>query len=823
MSVMSGPVALKVRADSRRHRLAWLVLALVIGLAAGTVMAASAGARRTESAYDDLVEQTHAPDVGLLLTCDPRLLGDCPVPADAAAEASRWPGVASAAAASLAVTPVTTADGVMLTECFARNGDLLVITPLDDRLGRNVLGLRLVEGRRADPSRLDEAVLSPGIAAAHGIEVGDRLMVYPYSRADCEDPQTWGDPEPVTVVGIGFSVLEVEPKTGGGRHSQALHTSRAFDRQVAAPEIHLLLDLEEGTTLEDVAAQVDLPSYDLAFDLSSHLTEPVEDGIGSDVSALRLLAVLAAVASACVLIPAIGRHRRALAAEDAQLSAVGWARRERLLRSAVHGLIIWAGAMLFALPVVLVASTAAPVGAANAIEPSAPVRLDALVVAIGGVVVAGLLAGALVAPMTALRPRSGRPRRTPLASGAADLGLAPPAVLGLRIGIEPDRRDVSARSSLLSLAIGLATVMGVLVYTASAQHLQTTPSERGVVWDDVVFVGEAGDAGELAVQARGWPGVDSAVEAFLFGFEIELEREGISVPMAAIDVDPDGTGLRVTAGRAPQADDELLLNPALARRLDVEVGDRLDIRISPTSVPTFLRGSLRDIDAQPYTVVGTGVVPLRAGQLSSGSAITGDGYRALLPEAIHVIETELFDYLLIQRDAEAQATVLERLAAADVEVSPGDIDAEDFFLDSLAVDRTGTESVPDLLALLMLLTSAGLLVYGVSFALVHGRGELAVAQALGFDRRSLHRTARWVAVGQALVALAIAVPVGLLLGGAAWRRYADSLGVATVERVPWLEIGALAALTLVVSLGLGVLVMIVLLRRSPAVALRADE
>ena len=52
-----------LRASLRRRWRAWLSLALLVGLFAGAVTAAAAGARRTDAAYPELLRYSKAPDV----------------------------------------------------------------------------------------------------------------------------------------------------------------------------------------------------------------------------------------------------------------------------------------------------------------------------------------------------------------------------------------------------------------------------------------------------------------------------------------------------------------------------------------------------------------------------------------------------------------------------------------------------------------------------------------------------------------------------------------------------------------------------------------
>ena len=58
-----GAISLRVRADLRRRWPAWLALAALIGVFAGGVIAISAGAERTNTAYPRLLAATRAPDL----------------------------------------------------------------------------------------------------------------------------------------------------------------------------------------------------------------------------------------------------------------------------------------------------------------------------------------------------------------------------------------------------------------------------------------------------------------------------------------------------------------------------------------------------------------------------------------------------------------------------------------------------------------------------------------------------------------------------------------------------------------------------------------
>jgi hypothetical protein len=700
-------------------------------------------------------------------------------------------------------------------------GSLGLLSSSDDRVGREILGVRLLEGRRADPSRPDEVTISPLVAERHGIEVGDRLRAHVGEEVACDDPSTWGEGHELTVVGIGFTAIEI-PAKAGAQYLQNLHATPAFAEQ--APDRGLpafLLVLEAGTTPAELQATEGVPAFDVVLELAD-FAGPIEEGLASDANALWVLALIVAIAALCVIGPATGRHRWELAEGDRQLSAIGWARGERVARSAANALAIWLAAAAVAVGVAILASTSSPVGDARSIEPGSSVEVDGPVLILGLVGLALVVAAALVLPAIVVRARGSRARRTPLAGALADLGFGPAPVMGVRLGIEPDRRQVPVRSAILATSLGVATVVGALVYTASAQHLRETPAERGVVWDDFVYVADRPDGIELVEEVRGWPEVEQAGPAGYFTRGIEVGPIAREARVMAFGDAPSDIEPRVIAGRAPEGDGEIVLNPKLAEALDLTLGDTTEVVLSTVGAPPEEVEALGEPPRRTFEVVGTAAVPIGDGAFPVATGMTMDGYLSLLPDALRAPAEGRADFVLIRRsDDTSTDEIAARLAAIDIAYVPVEGAMSEALLDNiLTVDRTGTESVPDLLGWLMLLTGAGVLAYGLTTTLSRGRHELAIVRAVGFDRRLVRRTSRWVGFSQATAALVLGVPLGVMAGRHAWRLYARSLGVAEVDRVPVLELVALAGGTVLVSVVVAVLVARWVVRRAPGAVLR---
>jgi len=273
--------------------------------------------------------------VVFFLCDDPR--DPCPTTVD---EVRDLPGVVDAAFLRTPQLPVTDADGDLVQiqddPCFSGSGGLQPLIPSGPGFGTTIQRLRIVEGRAADPARLDEAVLAPQVAESEGIEVGDRLYVnFP---ADCQDdPAEWPEPLEVTVVGLGFTSVEVPPKNGF--YLQGLHLSPEAvtllpeDTDELADETGagaaagdgLALRLEAGVTLDDLSQDPAWPEFGIIIE-PSFIAEPIDAGLQTDANALWIVALAGGVVALAVLSPTLARAQVDLAADDQALAALGWHR-----------------------------------------------------------------------------------------------------------------------------------------------------------------------------------------------------------------------------------------------------------------------------------------------------------------------------------------------------------------------------------------------------------------------------------------------------------------------------------------------------------------
>ena len=179
---MSPAARLCLRAELRTRHRSWLVLALLIGIAGGVVLATAAGARRTESALARHVTAYELADVvtmrGFYIDGE----------RDARPRAGRAPtsgrrGVAVGAPGSH--FPVTLRQARRpRRQCRRRNRRVA-----RSARRREVDRTRLLRGRAPRPDRPDEALVNTTAFTRLGYEIGDTVQVRLVSHA-----ALWGRP-----------------------------------------------------------------------------------------------------------------------------------------------------------------------------------------------------------------------------------------------------------------------------------------------------------------------------------------------------------------------------------------------------------------------------------------------------------------------------------------------------------------------------------------------------------------------------------------------------------------------------------------------------
>ena len=784
-------IVVRGRVQLRAHWRSWLLWALVVGLAGGIPLAAVAGARRTQSAYDRFLVDTATFDV--LLTNG----GTTPVNANRQfdlAEVTGWSEVADGAALLYYTPNGRSPDGRPVTP-----EDLTPLAPVDGRFGTDLIRTPLLSGRR--PQGVDEIALSPLAADLIGAHTGDVLAM---DLLGVEDVSSTGevDPDPpgrLLVSGI-IAVPSGFPPLTGGLPPIALLSPAYAEAHPDGVEV-LAVRLRDGPA--GITAFVDHLQRSTPDPVVTanrdELAVPVQRGLDVQATALRLFAALVGALWLLIVLQALRRRFAEDAVDDAVWSSLGAGRRELRRSRASFGVLVAPVAAAISVITAAALSVFLPVGLARDLEGGAGLRADGGVLSLGFValvlVLLGLHGVAAWWQGVVDQPRVGGTRARRLTSRLVSGRLPATTALGIHMAVEPGRgrRSVPVRSTMVTVGVGVAAVAGVLVFATSLNRLFSEPSLYGWAWDVQVGDSFSPDLGDLAAELRADPGAEIVAGAAVS----RLSVDGVSLDALAID---PAAGLEPTVfdGAAARAPDEIVLGGRTARRLGIGVGDAVTADIG-------------DRHAE-FTMVGRGVFPVGAGSagLGEGVALTVGGLRRLDPDAVKNVL--LVD---VTPDAAGDALVEDlrstRPASVYLPQKPADL---------TSLERLG--GLPSLVA--MLLAGAGLLVLTTTLVASarRRRGELATLKALGLQARQIGGIVLWQAATLVAVAVVIGLPVGVASGRLLWQVFADRLGVPFEPEVAWAGLGVLVVAAVAASLLVALLPAWSAARGRPGPALRAE-
>jgi len=305
-------------------------------------------------------------------------------------------------------------------------------------------------------------------------------------------------------------------------------------------------------------------------------------------------------------------------------------------------------------------------------------------------------------------------------------------------------------------------------FASSLTGLLSTPASYGWPWDVTVLTNAGyGPMDAVAATAALDERADLADWATL-GFSATETLDGGPV-LSIVDMGSSGSAFTVVHGRLPRGAGEIAIGARTADDAGLHVGDTVD-----------LAGDT--VDPHPVTVTGVVVLPALG---PFGADRAGPGLGILLP-----------------RDS-VRPDARQRLATfVGVRLAPGARvdDVAGWLRQGMTaweanhgntrefvapvrppeiINAGRVRSIPELVGILF--AAATLVELGIAVALSvrSRRRELGTLRALGFTRRQLHRSVGVQAVATMAAALAIGVPLGVVLGRVAWRAFADRLGVLT--------------------------------------------
>lgn len=796
-----GGLGLWIRSEYRNGWRALVGLTVLVAIGGGVTIAAYAGARRADTAFDRFLDVTSnsmavsvtgtnnlEESIQLNVASYPRLWG-------LADDMAAIPGVDG-------VTPVS-----WMAVALEVDGEPQQFYSIATGAGSGTdppTGVRAIHGRLANATADDEVVINEEAAHLLGVDVGDTIPLRSYAT---DQGEAWfgsvtepdrGPRIEVEVVGIvrrpedvsdnpeAFAILPEGFRTTYG--PQIANCDCSFWIRTAPENI-------AGIT---AALATVIGEYPLAVQpVDGVLQARVERAVGLEVGALRIAAIVAGIAALLVVSQAVARHVGSGRRSWSALTAIGVTRAEMVRGWAV---ILAPLALLGAVGAVAVATTVSPIfprGLARRAEPDPGVRIDPAAFLVGAlmivaVVVAVSVIGALLV--------TGRARSSSSAQAATRFTswgskLHPPIALGFSMAADPgrDRARLAAASAVLGLTLAVGGCLAVILIDRSVTEVFETPSAFGVDWD--LQLADQPDDPEAVIAAISAEPIEAfALQKIIGNAFVVTSRDGNGlVSPQTFDNLIGSMGPIIDRGRPAMTADDVVLGDRIASKLGVDVDDTV----------TVDSGMLGD---QTFRVSGIG-------RLSDGDEtdqvffVSSDGLARLQ------VAEDLSVNAAYVRLGEVDDATRQRLL--DLGLTPAQPPSRVANLDEIG-------SVPRLLAAALVVLGLAGMVNALVLSVNRRRGDIAIVRALGFTPGQVRAAITWQGVVTACAAIVIGVPVGLFVGRVVWKQVADGVGAVDLVSIPWLAVVVIPIAALVIVTAMASIVGCRAAALDPATVLRSE-
>jgi ABC-type antimicrobial peptide transport system permease subunit len=795
-------VLIRLRAELRSSWRSWAGYVVLVGLVGALVIAAAAGARRTETAVSRGAKVFNLTDAGMPIGSE---FGFADLKQE---DVERLPEVAELYRSDFYYLFLgRTEKGRKLS-----GNDVSLRASPDPRYGDSVDGSKIVEGRMLDPDRVDEVVPDELTARAVGLEVGDTFTVRLGAASQLalltrdggnNPPRLTGPRVRFRVVGISASFEPPSADAGAAiQLSTAFH--RAYGKRLAGSTV-FFISLKRGKAdITSFKQGVDrlAKGRPTSFFTNGDFVDNLHRSTHIQAVALWVLAALGALVALLLVSQALSRQTLLESVEYPTLRALGMSRGQLLALALARAGAIGA---LLAVGGAIALSPLTPVGElARKGEPNPGVSADVMIVALGALAIVLLVLAVTAFPAwraaSTEPPRLGgtdlgrRNRASSVADMVARAGLTPAAVAGVRMALEPGRgrTAVPVRTAIAGVVLSVAMIAAALTFAASLDRLTTTPRLYGQTWDVQIGAGYGDDRAQAA-----FPILEhGTIGAFSAGTLDEVLIDGTRVGVLAMDSERGSIAPSVIEGRAPSAPDEVMLATKTLDDVGADIGDIVTIRVGSRSSQT--------------RVVARGVMPdfTTSVRLGRGAFMTFSGFKRLVPRAPRNTFLARF---AAGADKKASRARLDKAGDANFGVRPTDL-----------ANFSRVDSMPFVIGGVLGMAALATLVHTLVSSIRRRRRELAILKTLGFMRGQVSRAVAWQATTIILIALLIGIPLGIAAGRWAWTIFSDELGVVPETVVPLaptllLVPGALIAANLIAALPARIAG-----RTRPALVLRAE-
>jgi len=748
---------------------AWLAIALMLGIAGGVVMAAAAGARRTDSAVPRFLNYMQA------------------ATANVEADPSQFHAIAALPDVQSARAGAFMLMGKSAQSSAATRFPISVIALADPTLiGRP----RVIAGRLFDLNDPTQALINEAALRTGALHIGETVSLRGFTpdqmdvvlRGSNIAPK--GPSASVRVVGVIREPTDLStssPPPGviyAG--NDVLVITPALYRRVGPGTANFL-----GLDVRLKRGEAGLPAFSrelAALTKGQGVAHGGSDDIQAGIEAQRathtealamwLFAILAGLAAFLVIGQSLSRQIFLGSEDGSTLQALGMTRGQLVLVALLQTTAAAAVGLFVSVAVAILLSPLAPLGLARRAEVDIGFHADVFVLLLG---VAGcfvlMIARALLPAFVGSRgvDRSRGARRSRTADGLARAGLPAPSVTGVQMALDPGhgKTAVPVRTAIAGTVVATVVLIAALAFGSSLTRLSDTPRLQGWTWDYAVGNPHSDDVSATAVpRLRSDPFVGSFSSTAFAGLNLDGKHEA-----AVLGVDPVGRGgLPVLEGRLPQGDDEIALGTKALRAIHKRVGDSLTLHGQEGKGARTLR------------IVGRVVItPI----IVNGQSTLGDGAVVSLATLKQLVSPDsgegLVNVFLVKlapgADRSAAAATLQQQFPGTVLTNYAPAEVENL---------RQIDSLPYVLAGLLALLAAATIAHALLTSVRRRRRDLAVLKTLGFVRAQLRATVAWQASTLTALAAVIGLVGGIIGGRWVWTFFAGRLGIRPEPAIPLL-------------------------------------
>ncbi|MGH9021039.1 MAG: FtsX-like permease family protein, partial [Acidimicrobiales bacterium] len=385
-------------------------------------------------------------------------------------------------------------------------------------------------------------------------------------------------------------------------------------------------------------------------------------------------------------------------------------------------------------------------------------------------------------------------------------GLPAPAVEGVRFALVRSRgRDaVPVRSVMFGAALTVFVLTASFTYSSSLASLVGHPSLYGWNFNTLLVTSDTTTltptvSPAMAAAFNSDPRV-AAWSRLLFTSSVDVD--GQPVPLM-LEPPRSRVSPPLLSGHEIEAIHQVLVGPETLAALHKRVGDevtassggaKLRVRIVGTATfpATGLGGTLHPalgVGALAWaTIVGSALGPIKGcGGEANEIAVrfrAGVSARAARAETRHLAAVANRGFASLPVTSPCAG---DRFAAAGLQ-RPAEI-----------VNYRSMGATPAVVG--ATLTGASLVALAVALvaSVRRRRRDLAVFKSLGFTRRQIAATIAWQSTITMIVGVVVGVPTGVVAGRWMWTSFANVIHVVPRVVVPWLTIGVVVVVALVVA------------------------